>query len=70
MGRDDKTKRLAWWHAYGKDYRRRQIERFTRDLKKCKVVELHSTTHAGFVFEADQQKILLREMRAFLATGR
>jgi predicted O-methyltransferase YrrM len=61
---------LAWWYDYGKAYRREQIERFEKDMKKGKVVELHNTTHGGFVFDKDQQKILIREMRTFLVTGR
>jgi pimeloyl-ACP methyl ester carboxylesterase len=65
-----KAKLLAWWYDYGKAYRREQIERFERDVKKGKVVELHNTTHGGFMFDKDQQKILIREMRTFLVTGR
>ena len=66
----DETTRQSGWPGGTPTARPIAAERFTRDLKKCKVVELHNTTHAGFVFEADQQKILLREMRAFLGTGR
>jgi len=61
-----KAKLLAWWYEYGKAYRREQIERFEKDVKRGKVVELHHTTHGGFVFNKDQQKVLIREMRAFL----
>lgn len=57
---------LVWWPDYGKAYRREQIDRFKRDIKRGKVVELHNTTHGGFVFEKEQQEILIREMRAFL----
>ena len=68
---DDATKArlLAWWYDYGRAYRREQIERFEKDMKKGKVVELHNTTHGGFVFDKDQQKILTREMRTFLLTN-
>jgi pimeloyl-ACP methyl ester carboxylesterase len=63
-----KAKLMGWWYDYGKAYRREQIERFEKDVKRRKVVELHHTTHGGFVFDKDQQTILIREMRAFLLT--
>ena len=65
-----KAKLLAAWHGHGKAYRRRQIERFARYVKQNKVVELHNTTHGGFMFDKDQQEILIREIRAFLVPGR
>lgn len=65
-----KAKLLAAWSGHGKAYRRRQIERFAQDVKTNRVVELHNTTHGGFVFDKDQQRILSREMRAFLVTER
>ena len=61
-----KKKLLAWWFEYGQPYRREQIERFQRGVKNSRVVELHGTTHGGFVFEEKQQAILIREMRRFL----
>ena len=61
-----RAKLLAYWNDYGKAYRREQIERFQKDMNNGRVVELHNTTHGGFVFEAEQQSILVREMRAFL----
>jgi pimeloyl-ACP methyl ester carboxylesterase len=61
-----KKKLLAWWYEYGRAYRREQIERFQTGVKNARVVELHNTTHGGFVFEAKQQAILIREMRGFL----
>jgi pimeloyl-ACP methyl ester carboxylesterase len=66
---DDATKArlLAYWNDYGKAYRQEQIDRFQRDMKNGRVVELHNTTHGGFVFEERQQQILIREIRAFLA---
>ena len=69
---DDATKAnlLAYWNDYGKAYRREQIDRFKRDMKKGRVVELHNTTHGGFVFDKEQQQILIREMRTFLVDGR
>ena len=39
-------------------------------MKNGKVVELHNTTHGGFVFDKDQQTMLTREMRTFLLTKR
>lgn len=65
-----KAKLLAWWHDYGKAYRREQIERFEKEMKKGRVVELHNTTHGGFLFEKEQQTILIREIRKFLLGGR
>jgi pimeloyl-ACP methyl ester carboxylesterase len=61
-----RLKLLAYWNEYGKAYRREQIERFRREMKDGRVVELHNTTHGGFVFEEEQQTILAREIRAFL----
>ena len=65
-----RAKLLAWWYDYGRAYRREQIERFEKDMKNEKVVELHNTTHGGFVFDKAQQTILIREMRLFLLNGR
>ena len=65
-----RAKLLAWWYDYGKAYRREQIERFEKDMKNGKVVELHNTTHGGFVFDKNQQMILIREMQSFLLNGR
>jgi hypothetical protein len=39
-------------------------------MKKGRVVELHNTTHGGFLFEKEQQTILIREIRKFLLGGR
>jgi pimeloyl-ACP methyl ester carboxylesterase len=64
-----KAKLLAYWNDYGKAYRREQIDRFQKDMKKGRVVELHNTTHGGFVFDKEQQKTLIREMRAFLSNS-
>ena len=61
-----KAKLLTFWNDYGKSYRRKQIDRFQEEMKKGRVVELHNTTHGGFVFDKKQQEILIREMRAFL----
>ena len=61
-----KKKLLAFWNNYGKAYRREQIERFQAGIKRATVVELHNTTHGGFVFDPRQQAILIREMRKFL----
>jgi pimeloyl-ACP methyl ester carboxylesterase len=65
---DEQTKKklLDWWFEYGKGYRREQIQRFQSGIKNATVVELHGTTHGGFVFEPKQQTILIREMRRFL----
>lgn len=60
------VKLLAYWNDYGKAYRREQIDRFKRDMKNGKVVELHNTTHGSFIFEKEQQGILIREIRSFL----
>ena len=65
-----KAKLLTFWNDYGKAYRREQIDKFRRDMKNGSVVELHNTTHGTFIFEKQQQEILIREMRSFLLTGR
>ncbi len=62
-----KAKLLKWWHEYGKAYRREMIDQFQRDMKHSRVLELHNTTHGGFVFEKSQQLILIREMQQFLS---
>ena len=62
------AKLLQWWFKYGKAYRREQLETFARDMKQHRVVELHNTTHGGFVYEKVQQQILIREMRSFFKT--
>jgi hypothetical protein len=64
-----KAKLLAWWRDYGKAYWRAQIDRFAKDMKNGKVVELRDTTHGGFVFEKEQHTILIREMRKFPIPG-
>jgi pimeloyl-ACP methyl ester carboxylesterase len=64
-----KARLLAWWYDYGKAYRREQIDRFQKDMKRGRVVELHNTTHGGFVFDSAQQKILVREMQRFLLSS-
>jgi pimeloyl-ACP methyl ester carboxylesterase len=61
-----KAKLLAYWNDYGRAYRREQIDIFKRDMKNERVVELHNTTHASFIFEKEQQDILIREIRSFL----
>ena len=61
-----KQKMLAWWNSYLKAYRREQIQRFQAEVKKAQVVELHNTEHSTFVFEKNQQAIIIREMRKFL----
>jgi pimeloyl-ACP methyl ester carboxylesterase len=68
---DEETKKklLAWWFEYGKPYRREQIERFQSGVRNSSVVELHGTTHGRFVFEENQQAILIREMRRFLVSA-
>lgn len=65
-----KAKLLTFWNDYGKAYCREQIDRFKRDIKDGRVVELHNTTHGGFVFDKKQQQILIREMRKFLIDER
>lgn len=65
-----KAKLLTFFNDYGKAYRREQIDKFQRDMKNGRVVELHNTTHGTFIFENQQQEILIRKMRTFLLTGR
>jgi pimeloyl-ACP methyl ester carboxylesterase len=65
---DEQTKKklLDWWFEYGRAYRQEQIQRFRTGIQNATVIELHGTTHGGFLFEAKQQVILVREMRRFL----
>ena len=62
-----KAKLLKWWFEYGKAYRREMIDQFQADMKRSSVLELHNTTHGGFIFETAQQQVLIREMRKFLS---
>jgi pimeloyl-ACP methyl ester carboxylesterase len=62
-----RAKLLKFWNDYGKAYRREQIEKFQREFRNRRVVELHNTTHGGFVFDVGQQKILTSEMRKFFS---
>jgi hypothetical protein len=64
------AKLLRFWHDYGRAYRREQIDQFKRDIREGRVVELHNTTHGGFVFDKEQQQELIHEMRTFLKDGR
>jgi hypothetical protein len=43
-----------------------KIERFQTRIKRAKVLGLHSTEHGTFVFEENQQTILIRDMNQFL----
>jgi len=65
---DASTRRTieARWHAVDKFIVPRQIERFRRDMKQGRVVELHDTSHGAFIGDPKQQAILVREMRRFL----
>lgn len=60
------AKLLQWWFDYGRAYRREQIEKFRSEMKRHRVLELHGTTHAGFVFDPKQQRILIAALRRFL----
>jgi pimeloyl-ACP methyl ester carboxylesterase len=54
-----------YWNRYGKTFRREQIERFRREVKKGRVVELHNTNH-GFFKDPKLQDELVQMIKDFL----
>jgi len=43
-----------------------QIDRFRREMKRGRVVELRDTNHVRFLIDPAPQRIVVREMRKFL----
>jgi hypothetical protein len=66
MDASTRSKIEARWNTYDRFIVPRQIEHFRRDMKEGHVVELHDTSHSGFLFDPMQQSIIVREMRRFL----
>jgi hypothetical protein len=67
MDASTRSKIEARWNTYDRFIVPRQIEHFRRDVKEGHVVELHDTSHSGFLFDPMQQSIIVREMRRFLS---
>ena len=66
MDASTRSKIEARWNAYDKFIVPRQIERFRRDMKAGRVIELHDTNHGTFLLDPMQESIIVREMRRFL----
>jgi hypothetical protein len=66
MDASTRSKIEARWNVYDRFIVPRQIEHFRRDMKEGHVVELHDTSHSGFMIDPMQQSIIVREMRRFL----
>jgi len=62
-----RKKLQAYWKAYGNTFSRGQMDRFRREVRRGKVVELHGTSHTDFLGDPKQQRVVIREMRKFLA---
>ncbi len=61
-------KRLqAYWKTYGNVFSRGQMDRFRKEVRSGRVVELHGTSHTEFLTDPKQQYVMIREMRKFLA---
>lgn len=54
-----------YWNNYGKPFRKKQIERFTKEVKKGRVVELRNTNH-GFFKDPRLQDMVVQTIRNFL----
>jgi pimeloyl-ACP methyl ester carboxylesterase len=54
-----------YWNNYGKPFRKKQIERFTREVKKGRIVELRNTNH-GFFKDPSLQDKVVQTIRNFL----
>jgi pimeloyl-ACP methyl ester carboxylesterase len=66
MDASTRSKIEARWNTYDRFIVPRQIEHFRRDMQQGHVVELHDTSHSGFMIDPKQQSIIVREMRRFL----
>ena len=62
---ETRVKLLRWWFENGRQYRQDQIAIFRRDMKRNRILELHNTTHGGFVYEKAQQQKVTSEMNDF-----
>jgi len=60
------AKLVTDWREYGEPFLRRQIDRFRREMKRGRVVELHKTDHRTFLTDPVPQAVVVREMRKFL----
>jgi hypothetical protein len=61
---------VSGWSDYGKPFLHAQIDRFRREMKRGRVVELRDTNHVGFLIDPAPQRIVVREMRKFLLESR
>jgi hypothetical protein len=45
------------------------MERFRKEVRRGRVVELHGTSHTDFLADPKQQRVVIREMRSFLRSS-
>jgi pimeloyl-ACP methyl ester carboxylesterase len=57
---------VSVWAQSWRESFEEQRRRFARDVRTNRVVELRGTTHQRFLFDPEQQTIVVREMRDFL----
>ena len=55
------------YKLYGQPFEQQQRDHFRRDMKNGRIIELHGTDHTTFITDPRPQRIVVREMRAFLA---
>lgn len=60
------AKLIAGWPTYGERFLHAQVNRFRREMKRGRVVELRDTNHVKFLIDRAPQRIVVREMRKFL----
>ena len=60
------SKLIAGWPTYGEPFLHAQVNRFRREMKRARVVELRDTNHVRFLIDPAPQRVVVREMRKFL----
>ena len=60
------AKLIAGWPTHGEPFMHAQVNRFRREMKRGRVVELRDTNHVRFLIDPATQRIVVREMRKFL----
>jgi len=61
-----KARLIARYDRYGHPFEIQQRERFLRDMKNGRIIELRNTDHAAFFRDPVPQTIVVRETRSFL----
>jgi pimeloyl-ACP methyl ester carboxylesterase len=60
------SKLIAGWPTYGEPFLHAQVNRFRREMKRGRVIELRDTNHVRFLIDPATQRFVVREMRKFL----